>query len=76
MRIEGENLVVQRTGNGGMGVGGDPGEVGEGAAMYQNLDFMNKRGSDGVNTSNAANVYVEEPDGYVRVMYVCVCNAI
>ena len=66
MRIEGENLVVQRTGNGGMmGVSGDPGEVGEGAAMYQNLDFMNKRGSDGTNTSNA--VYVEEPDGYVHV---------
>ncbi|CAI8029348.1 Protein Dok-7, partial [Geodia barretti] len=62
MMIEGENLVVHRTPNGGH-VGGE-GEMGKGggreeAALYQNLDFMSKRGSDSITT---ANVYMEDTD--------------
>ena len=66
MKIEGENLVVHRTPNGGH-VGGE-GEGGKGggkeeASLYQNLDFMSKRGSDGITT---ANVYMEDTDRYVH----------
>ena len=57
MKIEGENLVVHRLQNGTLG-----GEVGgrEEEGMYQNLDFMSKRGSEGVVN---ANVHAEETDG-------------
>ena len=65
--IEGENLVVHRTPNGGH-VGGE-GEMGKGggreeAALYQNLDFMSKRGSDSITT---ANVYMEDTDRSVNI---------
>ena len=82
MKIEGENLVVRRTHNGHVGGLGVEGEGGKGAgreetSMYQNLDFMNKRGSEGITT---ANVYMEETDRYCYVVeihthtyYVSVC---
>ena len=69
MKIEGENLVVHRTPhNGHMGgpVQGAEGEGGrEEAAMYQNLDFMSKRGG-GADGITAANVYMEDTDRSVN----------
>ena len=66
MKIEGENLVVQRISNGHGGLGGE----GEGqrrgeevvsgkdeGIMYQNLDFMNKK------SASSTDVYVEDTDG-------------
>lgn len=67
-KIEGENLVVQRTPRG-------PGEGGVGVpvvftgkeepGMYQNIDFMSKKSSGAV--PKPANVYIEETDRYVHV---------
>ena len=66
MKIEGENLVVQRVsnGHGGLGVEGEGKRRGEmvfsgkdEVTMYQNLDFMNKK------SCNSTDVYVEDTDG-------------
>ena len=64
MKIEGENLVVQRPPNIPLGVQGAEGEVRTGAkdetVTYQNLDFMNKKSSTGIITN--ANIYAEDTD--------------
>ena len=66
MKIEGENLVVQRisNGHGGLGVEGEGKRRGElvisdkdEGIMYQNLDFMNKK------SASTTDVYVEDTDG-------------
>ena len=70
MKIEGENLVVQRTSNGHHS--GGPGYEGEGGRgrgdmgnevgiTYQNLNFMNKRPEDTITNSN---IYMEDTDRY------------
>ena len=67
MMIEGENLVVHRIPNGGVGEGEGRGEAvfpgKDEVGMYQNLDFKSKRSSGMIATTS--NVYMEDTDGYV-----------
>ena len=65
LKVEGDNLVVQRVYNGGGGGGEGEGKgrvmtapSKEEASMYQNLDFMSKK-QGAITTSN---VYAEEVD--------------
>ena len=65
LKVEGDNLVVQRVYNGGGGGGEGEGKVRvmtvpskEEASMYQNLDFMSKNQG----AIMTANVYAEDVD--------------
>ena len=71
VKIEGDNLVVQRTPNGHVWGPGGEGEGGKDeTTMYQNLEFMNKKWSNV--PSPASSSHMEDTHRYCTTLYLYV----